>query len=170
MAGRESAPGSARSDNPSRDLRLGGVNGIAIAIGPLQHLAIAVRNTLNDALRGLDVERPRSTDGDPSDMQARLLAGGHLGADVIPGLEAVHSLTTHQETPRKAVVIRQCALVLAATGGPNGQCRALPTQQHIDWTDAGRIQGVGFGNAEPRSVVFRLPTAAGVLSAACQHQ
>src|SRR5690554_2204800 len=95
--------------------------GVVVPVSPLQDSEMSMVDALKDAPRGLDVEAASGTHGHAPLVHACPLAGGDNGADVIPGLEAVHALATHEVAARKAVPVQASPLVGTAPSGADNQ-------------------------------------------------
>lgn len=158
MLWRGSTPHVARLGHPSRFFHAGfGLEriAIAIAIGALQHLTMAVRNPLHGPGPSLDVERSGFADGNTAEMETGFLAFGQFCTHPITGLEAANALVPDQVATREAVLESARAAIGAAPGGLDRQHGAIPALDLIDSADAGSIERVGLGNVQARAPAFR---------------
>ena len=99
-----------------------------------------------------DIESPRGSDGDPSDMSSGVLSGRDDRPDPIPGGETEMPLRPGPESSREPEGVEPCPLVGSPACGHNPENRTVRVQDMIDLPDARRVEGVGLGEAEPGPV------------------
>lgn len=114
-------------------------------------------DTLNGALRRLDIEARGCSYRHASDMYSGFLAGWHDSPYEISGLKPAHPLASHQIPAREAVLGQSGATVAATAGGLDCERRLFPIHDYIDVPYAGCIERMGFRDPQTAPIPLRAP-------------
>ena len=128
---------------------------IAIAITPLDQLAILMGDPLNNIATCLDIKTACFSDcNTPNILPCFFAAGGHHRQDYISCLKSFDSLLSDGVASGKAEFIQLGSLVHAAPHASDGERWSPPVDHGINLADTNRIQRVSLGNAKLASVEF----------------